>query len=158
MHLDRGSLVFLDSNVFIEHLFIPASAAAMVIDYATDNIFKVGASQRSIKDTETVILNKLRPTPELLDSVLKRWIATIQMTKLIIFPDPPADFLKQINLLYLPTMRHQADIPILGTAILANSTIILSGNREHFNDTVSEQCGIRIYSCAEFIKLLKPVQ
>jgi predicted nucleic acid-binding protein len=155
MRLNSSSLIFADSNVFVEHLFIPDSAAGIVVSLATHNVFKLASCEQSIKEAETAILRKLQRSPELLNIIIERWTATLQKTKLIILPDPPMAVIKETNFLYLSSMRHRADIPILAAAILAKPSVILSGNREHFNDTVAQKCGIRIYSCIEFLGLLK---
>jgi predicted nucleic acid-binding protein len=158
MRLNSSSLIFADSNVFVEHLFIEDSAAGIVISLATQNVFKLAVCEQSIKEVETVILRKLQLRPELADTIIKKWTAALNKTNLTILPDPPKATVKETSSLYLSSMRHQADIPILAAAILAKPRVILSGNREHFNDTVSQKCGIRIYSCIEFLGLLKPLR
>ena len=55
---------------------------------------------------------------------------------------------------YLGVMHHQADIPVLASALEVEPNMILSDNREHFNDRVAERCGIRIYSAEEFLNSL----
>ena len=154
MHLDRSSLIFLDTNVLVEHLFIPTSPASAVVNYAAQDVFKIGTCQQAIKETETIILRKLQQTPELINTILKRWTEALSETKFTIFPDPSEEIIKDISNQYLASMRHKADIPILAAAILAKPKIILSNNREHFNDIVAKNCRIPIYSCAEFIHAL----
>ncbi len=158
MHLDRNSLLFLNTNVFIEHLFIPTSPAAMVINYAAQNIFKIGTCEQVIKETETIILRKLQQIPESLNTILERWTEATAETNLIIFPDPSEKTIKDISHQYLASMRHKADIPILAAAILAKPKFIISNNREHFNDIVAQNCRIPIYSCAEFIESLEEIK
>jgi len=89
-------------------------------------------------------LRKLNRSPDLLSVIIERWEATLKKTNLIRLPDPPIAIVKETSSLYLSAMRHQADIPILAAAILAKPSVILSGNREHFNDAVS-QIGLTLY-------------
>lgn len=154
MHLDRKSLLFLDTNVFIEHIFIPTSAASMVIRHATNGTFKLGTCEQAVKETESTILLKLKQIPESLDTIIERWTKARTDASLTIFPDSSQENIKAVSQICLASMRHKADIPILAAAISVKPTLILSGNREHFNDIVAKKCGIPIYSCPEFIELL----
>ncbi len=141
MRLNSSSLIFADSNVFVEHLFIEHSAAGIVISLASQNVFELAVCEQSIKEAETAILRKLQLRPELANIIIKKWTATIDKTHLTILPDASVEIVQETRRLYLSAMRHQADIPILAAAILAKPSIILSGNREHFNDAVSHKCG-----------------
>ena len=58
-----------------------------------------------------------------------------------ILPDPPTQIVQEAYERYIATMRHKADIQILAAAILAKPNMILSGNREHFNDLVAPNVG-----------------
>jgi hypothetical protein len=71
-------------------------------------------------------------------------------------PDPSFVLVKEVYEKYIGAMRHKADIPVLAAAIDCNPPpyVILSNNREHFNDLVSVRCGIKILSCAEFLQML----
>lgn len=53
-------LLFVDSNVLIEALFLPGSAAATVVDLAINNIFHIATCQQVIEDVEHAILSKLK--------------------------------------------------------------------------------------------------
>jgi hypothetical protein len=77
-------------------------------------------------------------------------------TRLQILPNPNTDKVLTTKDEYLGVMRHKADIPVLAAALTMTPLphVILSGNREHFNDAVAARCGIKIYSCSEFINLI----
>jgi len=53
-------------------------------------------------------------------------------------------------------MRHKADIPVLAAALSMDPAphVILSGNRDHFNEAVAQRCGVQICSCQEFIEFI----
>lgn len=155
MHLDPDSFLFLDTNVFIEHLFAPTSAASHVFDNAAKNIFKLGTSEFVIKEAESAILHKVQQIPESLNPIIERWKDALLEPNLTIFPDPTEQIIEETSRLYLASMRHKSDIPVLAAAISVKPTLILSNNRAHFNDIVAQRCKIPIYSCSEFIKCLK---
>ncbi len=147
-------LVFVDSNVLIEALFLPQSAAAAVIDLAINNSFHIVTCQQVIDDVERAILSKLQKIPEDLDTIVLRWETLKTNSRLAVIADEPLVSAKRVYHEYIKFMRHTADIPILAAAIKLNPDAILSGNREHFNDAVAHKSGIRICSCAEFLNLI----
>lgn len=57
---------------------------------------------------------------------------------------------------YIGVMRHKADIPVLAAALSMDPAphVILSGNRDHFNEAVAQRCGVQICSCQEFIEFI----
>ncbi len=154
MTIPSGSLLFADSNVLIEALFIPASPASLVIKIVTTGAFKIATCKPVIRDVERAILNKLSKHPDRLDIVLEEWQNMQSHTKLKIFPTPPTDFVEKTYFNFISSMRHEPDIIVLAAALLAKPAAILSGNWEHFNNAVATKCGIPIFSCAEFMEAL----
>jgi hypothetical protein len=154
MTIPAGSLLFVDSNVLIEALFVPASPASLVIKIVATGAFKIATCKPVIRDVENAILKKLSKDPDRLDIVLEEWQNIQSRTKLKIFPAPPANFVEKTYLDFISSMRHSPDIIVLAAAILAKPAAILSGNWEHFNNTVATKCGIPIFSCAEFMQAL----
>ena len=144
--------LFLDSNVLIEAVFLPDSAATAIIKLAAVGTFDVLTCQPVISDVENAILKKLKNNPERLNKIIDRWQAILADSKLTVFPAPPDHIVQKTYKSYISIMRHQADIQILAAAILVKPDVILSGNREHFNNLVANKCGIRIRSCLEFIE------
>jgi predicted nucleic acid-binding protein len=140
--------------VLVEALFLPNSAAAAVMRLVDNGGFEIITCQAVIKDVENAILKKLTNTPKRPDKIIDRWERLLNQRWLKISPDPPTWMVRETYERYIATMRHKADIQILAAALVAKPTMILSGNREHFNDQVSHKCGIRISSCVEFIELL----
>lgn len=152
--MTSGRRIFVDSNVLIEAVFLPDSAASAVLRLAADGTFEIITCQPVITDVENAILKKLQSTPERLNRIIESWEGILKATRLTIVPDPPSHVIQEAYELYIAIMRHKADIQILAAALLAKPDAILSGNREHFNDLVAHKCGIRISSCAEFIERL----
>lgn len=152
-------VLFADSNVMIEALLIPNSAAYVVAEMVARGVFDLATCQICIEDTEDAIVNKLKDSPAELDDAISSWEKLKADTRLVILPDPDAAFVKEIWDKYLGVMRHRADIPVLAAALAIEPPphVILSGNREHFNQKVEERCGIKIFSCQEFIEFISDV-
>jgi len=148
-------LLFVDSNVLIEDVFIPLSAAAIIMDLVASGSFNVATCALSIADVERAMLTKVLDTTEL-DFVIQIWEKLRAHIRLEVLPNPSLDEVKQTYDKYIGVMRHKADIPILASALNCIPTpfMILSANREHFNDMVAARCGIKIVSCHEFLEIL----
>lgn len=149
-------VLFADSNVMIEALLIPHSAAYVVSEMVARGVFDLATCQICIEDTEDAIVNKLKDKPAELDDAISSWEKLKADTRIIILPDPKPAFVKEIWDNYLGVMRHRADIPVLAAALAMEPPpkAILSGNREHFNQKVEERCGINIFSCQEFLEFI----
>ncbi|MFA7336383.1 MAG: hypothetical protein WC028_06330 [Candidatus Obscuribacterales bacterium] len=64
-----------------------------------------------------------------------------------------ADLVRQTYNSYIALMRHKNDIPILACALTIKPFVVLSSNREHFNDKVAAKSGIPMLSYEEFIEI-----
>jgi predicted nucleic acid-binding protein len=154
--INNAPILFADSNVFIEALFLKDSAAAILLELVAKGSFNLATCQLVIDDVETAILNKLKDKHHLIDTLLEQWEKLKEDLRLIILTDPTEAEAKETYDKYITVMRHKADIPVLCAALKMNPApnAILSGNREHFNDLVSQRCGIYVGSCKEFLELI----
>ena len=144
--------VFLDSNVLIEALFEERHPAGAVISLALAKQIQLVTCQQVLDDVEAEILDRCSEAND--SALIDTWDQFKNSLNMSIEPDATDDEFKESYNLYLPVMRHVADIPILAVALRCKPAIILSGNREHFNDKVEERCGIPIRSCKEFFAQL----
>lgn len=149
-------VLFVDSNVLIESLFLPGSAAAVIAELTALRRFEFFTCRICVDDVEEVIMSKLKVKPRSLDLAINEWEKLKHDTRLIVLEDPSTHHVEITRANYLPLMRHMADIPVLAAALQMHPKprCILSGNRKHFNDSVASKCGIDIFSCTEFIELL----
>ena len=151
---NRHPVIFADSNVFIETLFVEDSPASTVMRLVSLGLFKLVTCTTIITDVENAILNKVTESPSSLDNIMQRWAVILEQTNLEIHADRPADEVRAIYKTYIAVMRHKNDIPVLAAAIHCKPQYILSGNYEHFNKLVAERCGIAIFTCAEFLEFI----
>jgi predicted nucleic acid-binding protein len=154
MTIAGGSLLFADSNVFIEGLFSPDCAATTVIRIISSGAFNLATCAPCIRDVENAILTKLQTRLDRLDLVLQQWHDLQEHTRLTVHPAPPAEVVRETYRRYISAMRHVPDIQVLAAALTAKPAAILSRNRDHFSDAVAQKCGIPIYSCGEFLEIV----
>ena len=152
---DQLPVLFVDANVLIEAVFFPKSAAAIICDLVASGTFDMATCSMVAEDAERAMLNKITNSTEL-EIIVQRWTSLKKLLRLQISPDPSLDTVKEVYDRYIGLMRHKADIPVLASAINYSPAlyVILSNNREHFNDLVSARCGIKILACAEFLEML----
>lgn len=119
-------------------------------------VFDLSTCQLCVDDTEDAIVAQLQSHPDDLDQAITNWETLKTDTRLIVLQDPDAVSVNTTRDKYLGVMRHRADIPVLAAALAMHPQphVILSGNREHFNDTVADRCGIKICSCQELIEFI----
>lgn len=149
-------VLFADSNVLIEALFVKNSAAYIVAEMVARGVFDLATCGMCVNDTEDAIIAKLSRKPGDLEQAITNWEKLKSDVRLIILQDPDSAGVLATRDKYLGVMRHKADIPVLAAALSMRPAphVILSGNREHFNDAVANRCGIKICSCQEFIEFI----
>ncbi|HEY9869252.1 MAG TPA: type II toxin-antitoxin system VapC family toxin [Candidatus Obscuribacterales bacterium] len=146
-------LIFLDANVLIEALIglLPAQA---VMDLAAGGSIRLMTCRLVVDAVENDILRRAQEEPAAIDELVESWRQLLDTVPLMVVPDPPRELVESAKQRYLPTMRHLPDIPVLASALEQKADLILSGNREHFNDATAGRAGIQMYSCAEFLRKL----
>ncbi len=153
-------VLFADSNVLIEALFISHSAAYVIAEIVARGVFDLATCQICVSDAEHAIIDKLGRVPNDLEKVISSWEKLKLDVRLNVLENPDSETVLKTKEKYLGVMRHKSDIPVLACALSMNPAphAILSGNREHFNDAVANRCGIKIFSCQEFIEFIAEVQ
>lgn len=81
-------ILFADSNVFIEALLVPQSAAYVIAEMVARGAFNFATCQLCLDDTEDAIVAKLQKSPNDLEKVIGNWEKLKHDTRLIILPNP----------------------------------------------------------------------
>lgn len=144
--------LFVDSNVLIEALFEPFHPAGAIIALVLSKQVRLVTCHQVIEDVENEILDRCHTANNI--ELIDTWAKFLDNIKIQVEPDATQEEARITYQNYMGIMRHSADIPILAVAIRFRPAVILSGNREHFNDSVGERCGITILSCREFFSKL----
>ena len=145
-------MAFVDCNILIEGFLRPLHPAQGVIIMAANKRLDLITCEKVIQDIEDVIIEEAENKNSY--QVVEAWTALRKHTRLKVMPDPPAQLVEETYKKYLGIMRHIDDIPVLASAIELGPDLILSDNTEHFNDRVSERCGIPIWSSVQFLETL----
>jgi predicted nucleic acid-binding protein len=143
-------LAFVDCNIVIESLFVPMHPANAIAVLAANKHVDLITCKLVVEDIEKEIFDRAEKTGNL--DIIDAYTRLLQQIRLRIVANPPKELVKETLHKYLGIMRHQADIPVLASAIEIGPHLILSDNVEHFNPQVSERCGIAIYSSEDFLK------
>jgi len=142
-------VVFVDSNVLIAALFIPMHPANAIAVLAANRQIDLVTCELVVEDVEKEILEQTTKANNI--ELIDVWTKFLETIRLRVIPNPPTNLVKETYDKYLGVMRHQADIPVLASAIEIGPDLVLSDNTEHFNAQVSERSGIPIWSCQEFL-------
>ncbi|MCC7531314.1 MAG: hypothetical protein IT342_22600, partial [Candidatus Melainabacteria bacterium] len=81
-------VLFADSNVLIEALLIPTSAAYVVAEMVARGVFDIATCQLCVDDAENAIVAKLEKKPDHLDQTITNWEKLLADIRLIVVPDP----------------------------------------------------------------------
>lgn len=128
---------------------MPLHSAGGIMVLAANKQVDLITCKLVVDDVEKVILEQAAKKNDY-ESV-EAWTKLLEEIRLRIMPDPEANMVKETLNKCWGIMRHKADIPVLASAIELGPDLILSDNRTHFNDAVSERSGIQIFSCEEFL-------
>lgn len=109
--------ILLDTNVIISAILFPAGKTAYVTDYILETHQPVICSY-SVDEAYKVFKNKF---PHKIES-LKEFFDTLDCEY---FPSP-----KRIDKNDYPGIRDTKDVPILASAILSDSDILLTGDKD----------------------------
>jgi predicted nucleic acid-binding protein len=127
--------LFMDSSALFAGIVSPSGAARALLMLAETDHIQLIISEQVIAETERAIARKI---PLALDDV--RLAILNSNTKVVLDPSP-AKVQKNLNLI-----QHNADVPIILSAMEAQVDFLVTLNRKHFIDDpeVSEQSGLRI--------------
>jgi hypothetical protein len=145
-------LVFVDCNILIEGFLLPLHPAKGVVLMAVNRRIDLITCGLVVKDIENAIIEESEKKKDY--QVINAWLEFYRQIPLKVMPNPPAELVRDTYIKYIGVMKHIADIPVLASAIELGPDLIVSDNVEHFNDKVSERCGITIWSSAEFLNNL----
>lgn len=99
---------------------------------------------------ENLLLHAERlPTPEA-DELIEHYHRLIRLTDPEMVPYPAGELLQSSRHL----IRHEADVPVLLSAMASKPDWLLTHNTKHFTQSVAKRSGLRIATPAEFFRIL----
>jgi hypothetical protein len=84
------------------------------------------------------------------DKLIEQYRRLIELTNLQVVRYPEASLVRSSRHL----IRHEADVPILLSAISSRPDWLLTHNTKHFTQAVAKRAGVRIATPAEFFRAL----
>ena len=79
------------------------------------------------------------------------WLARIQVERR---PLPTEDEILAYYTQIMPALRHENDVPVVVTAMLARPDWVLSTNTKHWNTELAARTGLRIATPQQFVMQL----
>ena len=127
--------LFFDSSALIAGIISDKGAARALLLLAEDRKIKISVSEQVIVEVERNIARKL---PKILPLAREM----IRESNLIIYTDPSKDEVRE----HKNWIDHEADVPILVSAVKANVDFLVTLNTKHFlNDPqVTFRSGLKI--------------
>lgn len=146
--------LFLDSNVLAGGILAPWGLDKAVLSLCAGRICRMVLAEVARQEVETNLL--LRATAfgkAEARQVVDDYIKLVKLARPEIVPLPAAAEVSRSRAL----IRHEADVPVLLSAMLGKPDWFLTHNRQHFTRTVARRTGLRIATPAEFFLTLAAV-
>lgn len=143
--------VFLDSGVLLEGLLAPWSASRALLILSRRRVFKIILAEYVQGEVEDNLLELLGPTPRLANETINAYSTLLRLLRPELVPLPT----KQEVDRHRHLIRHQADVPVLVSALKAAPDWFLTTNTGHFTKQVALRTQLKIVTPQEFIISIK---
>lgn len=146
--------VFLDSGVILEGLLAPWSASRAVLILSRRKVFKIILAQYVQGEVEENLLDLLEPNPGFGSEIINAYSTLLRLLE----PEAIALPTKQEIDRYRHLIRHQADVPVLVSALRAAPDWFLTTNSRHFTKQVAQRTQLKILTPQEFITSIRVLE
>lgn len=151
--MERSSSVpslFLDSGVFLEGLYSPWSVSRAILIHARRGAFTIILAEYVRGEVEENLLELLATNPQLANDTIDAYDTLLHLLKPKPVPLPTPEGIDQ----YRHFIRHQADVPVLVSALKASPDWLLTTNTRHFTSQVAARTGLKIATPQAFLQSL----
>lgn len=139
--------LFLDSGVFLEGLLAPWSASRGILILARRKVFTILLAEYVRGEVEDNLLELLAKDERLANETIDAYSKLLQLLKPDIIPLPTKEEVDQHRHL----IRHQADVPVLVSAMKAGPDWFLTTNTRHFTRQVATRTNLKIVTPQSFL-------
>jgi predicted nucleic acid-binding protein len=147
----RRIRLFLDSNVLTGGIVSTWGLDKAVLSLCAAKLCKLVLAEVVRDEVEENLLLHAERLPSLdADLLIEDYRRLIELTSPEIVPYPGKQQVKANRHL----IRHEADVPVLLSAIASKPDWLLTHNRKHFSRAVAERTLLRIATPAEFFRTL----
>ena len=146
--------LFLDSNVLAGGILAPWGLDKAVLSMCAARICRMVLADVVRQEVEAALLHRAaafgeKQAREVVDSYLK----LVRLARPEIVPAPLEAQVARSRLL----IRHEADVPVLLSAMRSRPDWLLTHNREHSTTAVARRTRLRIATPAEFFRTLAAI-
>lgn len=154
MEAARRVRLFLDSNVLTAGVVSPWGLDKAVLSLCAANVCRLVLAE-AVRDEveENLLLHAQRMTEPQADRLIETYDRLIKLAgpELVKYPEPS---LVRAN---RHLIRHEADVPVLLSAMASKPDWLLTRNTKHFTPLVAERTGLRIGTPMDFFQTLSRV-
>lgn len=143
--------LFLDSNVLLGGIVAERGLDKAVLSLCAAKIARLVLAEAVRDEVEENLLMHAQRLPALdADKLVKNYRRLIELTAPEIVPYPDLGAVRgERNLI-----RHEADVPVLLSAVAAQPDWVLSHNTKHFTPAVAQRTRLRIATSIQFFRTL----
>jgi predicted nucleic acid-binding protein len=147
----RRIRLFLDSNVITGGIVSPWGLDKATLSLCAARLCRLVLAEIVKDEVEENLLLHAGRLPSLeADKLIEQYRRLIKLTNPEAVPCPEASLVRSSRHL----IRHEADVPILLSAISSRPDWLLTHNTKHFTQAVAKRAGTRIATPAEFFRTL----
>jgi predicted nucleic acid-binding protein len=147
----RRIRLFLDSNVLTGGIVSPWGLDKAALSLCAARLCRLVLAE-VVRDEveENLLLHAERLSSLDADKLIDHYRRLIKLTNPEVVPYPDAALVQFSRHL----IRHEADVPVLLSAISSRPDWLLTHNTKHFSQAVAKRAGVRIATPAEFFRIL----
>ena len=137
----------MDSGVLLEGLLAPWSASRAVLILSRRRVFKIVLAKYVQGEVEDNLIELLASDSRLANETINAYSTLLRLLSPEFIPLPNQQEVDR----YRHLIRHQADVPVLVSAMTATPDWFLTTNTRHFTKQVALRTQLKILTPQEFI-------
>jgi predicted nucleic acid-binding protein len=147
----RKLRLFLDSNVLTGGIVSRWGLDKAVLSLCAAKICRLALAEAVREEVEeNLLLHAVALSPVEADELIENYRRLIELTRPEVIAYPNAESVRASRSL----IRHEADVPVLLSAMAAQPDWLLTHNTKHFTPAVAQRTGLRIATPVEFFETL----
>ena len=151
MTTQRRIRLFLDSNVLTAGIVSAWGLDKAVLSLCAARVSRLVLAEVVRDEVEENLLLHAGRLPSLdADQLIEDYRELIKLTSPELVPYPDAGLVRSSRQL----IRHEADVPVLLSAMASEPDWLLTHNTKHFTKAVAQRTALRIATPAEFFRAL----
>jgi predicted nucleic acid-binding protein len=147
----RRIRLFLDSNVLTGGIISPWGLDKATLSLCAAKVCKLVLAEAVRDEVEqNLLLHAERLSPRAAGQLMEDYRRLIKLTNPELVPYPDKHLVNSSRNL----IRHEADVPVLLSAMAGKPDWLLTHNAKHFTKAVAKRTSLRIATPAEFFRAL----